>query len=328
MSKKIIIDDETKIIIKELYLKNKSAQKVGDELGYDSQIIRRELHMMGIETNGKVPSKEQIETVCKLYQEGLSQERLTDIVHLSRPTIRKILRNNNIHIRKPEEIEKQYPLNSNYFNKIDTPNKAYILGFLYADGNVGADTYRIQIALQARDVHILESMKKELGFPQRPLGFDERSKKYGNNKQDVYILSFKNKQIHEDLGRCGVIPRKTKVLEYPNFLDESLHRHFIRGVMDGDGCIHNPTDKNYNAVDICGTFKFCTQLKEIIENRLNIHCSVICINKKQQIDTYRISISGINQCVKFLNWLYEDAELYLYRKYELYLSRYVNKNVA
>ena len=274
---------------------------------------------MGIQPNGHMPSQEQINLVCELYQKGISQDKLENIVHLTRPTIRKILRNNNIHIRKPTEIEKQYPVDSNYFNKIDTPNKAYILGFFYADGNVGADTYAI---------HILESMKKELGFPQKPLIFDERSKKYGNNKQDMYMLTFKNKQIHEDLGKWGVIPRKTKILEYPDFLEESLHRHFIRGVMDGDGCIHTPNNKGSNAVDICGTFNFCTKLKEVIETRLNIHCSIICVDKARGRDTYRISIGGKNQCNIFLDWLYQDAELYLFRKYELYLSRYLNNNVA
>lgn len=327
MSKKIIIDNETRQKIKELYKETKSSAKVGKELGYNSQRILKELHLMGIKPNGNSPSEEQIKTVCDLYQMGISQEKIENIVHLTRPTIRKILRKNNIHIRKPIEFEKQYPINSNYFNSINTPNKAYILGFFYADGNVAMDTHTIQIALQARDVHILESMKKEFGFPQKPLIFDERSKKMDERKQDIYMLSFKNKQMHEDLAKWGVVPRKTKILEYPNFIEESLHRHFIRGVMDGDGCIHKSNNKRTAAVDICGTYNFCVRLKEIIEEQLDIHCSIICISKKQQRDTYRVTISGRKQCVEFLNWLYEDSEMYLFRKYELYLSHYLNNNV-
>ena len=324
MGKKIIIDDETREKILKLYKTTRSSSKVAKELGYNSQRILKELHLMGINPNGNVPSKEQIETVCKLYQDGISQEELEDMVHLTRPTIRKILRNNNIHIRKPLEQEKQYPANDNYFNQIDTPNKAYILGFLYADGNVSGTNNMIQIALQARDVHILESMKKEFGFPQKPLVFDERSKKYGNKKQDIYVLTFKNNQMHMDLEKWGVVPRKTKTLTYPDFLDESLHRHFIRGVMDGDGCIHNCRNTNCCAIDICGTYNFCIKLKDLIESILDIHCSVICISKKQNRETYRVTISGRNQCVSFLNWIYEDAEMFLYRKYELFLSQYLN----
>lgn len=212
MSKKIIIDNETRQKIKELYEETKSSEKVGKELGYNSQRILKELHLMGIKPNGNSPSEEQIKTVCDLYQMGISQEKIENVVHLTKPTIRKILRKNNIHIKKPIEFEKQYPINSNYFNSINTPNKAYILGFFYADGNVGMDTHTIQIALQARDVHILESIKKEFGFPQKPLILDERSKKMDERKQDIYMLSFKNKQMHEDLAKWGVVPRKTKIL--------------------------------------------------------------------------------------------------------------------
>lgn len=106
MGKKIIIDDETREKILKLYKTTRSSSKVAKELGYNSQRILKELHLMGINPNGNVPSKEQIETVCKLYQDGISQEELEDMVHLTRPTIRKILRNNNIHIRKPLEQKK------------------------------------------------------------------------------------------------------------------------------------------------------------------------------------------------------------------------------
>jgi len=106
-----------------------------------------------------------------------------------------------------------------------------------------------------------------------------------------------------------------------------MHRHFIRGVMDGDGCIHGTSCKSgreCRAVDICGTYDFCCGTKKIIEKFLDINCMIICTNKRQNSDTYKLVVSGKNQCLKFLNWLYDDAELFLYRKYEIYLSKYRN----
>ena len=59
------------------------------------------------------------------------------------------------------------------------------------------------------------------------------------------------------------------------------------------------------------------------ESNLDIHCSVILSNKKSKI--YKTVISGRNQCIKFLDRIYDDAELFLYRKYEIYLSKYKSK---
>lgn len=320
MGKKIGFDKEQINKLIDLYNNTHNSRIVANEMNCSQGTVLRILHENNIPTYGRRPTEKQIIDTCELYQSGLSEENVGNKVGLCRKTVRDILRSKNMHIRQPLEFDKKYPLIEDYFEEIDTPNKAYILGFLYADGNVSGKNNLIQMGLQARDVHILEKIKSELGCIERPLIFDERSKK-NSNKQDVYILSIKNKKMHDDLGIWGIVPRKTKILTYPNFLSSDLHRHFIRGVMDGDGCVHN---SKTHCVDICGTFNFCNTLKEIIEQYLDIHVSVICKSKIQNSDTFRVSISGRNQCVKFLTWLYEDAEMYLYRKYELYLSKYCN----
>ena len=130
--------------------------------------------------------------------------------------------------------------------------------------------------------------------------------------------------MRESLAKWGVIPNKTHILTFPNFLREDLYRHFIRGVLDGDGCIHKRSDKynGWSNVDICGTYDFCVGLKDYIETKLNIHCSVIRSDKNQT--TYRTTIGGTYKAEKFLDWLYEDAELYLERKHQIYLDSYKN----
>lgn len=284
--------------------------------------IRRHLKKNGVVLRGNFVTAEQIENVCKLYSGGLSEETVGNIVGLCRATVRKILRKNQIVIRTQKETSKKYDVDEDYFTEINTQNKAYILGFFYADGNVGLNNNVVQIALQARDKHILDEMNKQFGG-NRPLVFDERSKKY-NNHQDIYMLTLKNNKIHDDLIRYGVKPQKTHSITYPEFLSDDLHRHFLRGVMDGDGCIHG-TEKSrkIRAVDICGTQMFCEKAKEVIENSLGIHCSLISTNKACP-NTKKLVISGIHQATKFLNWIYEDAEMYLIRKYNIYLEKYLN----
>ena len=61
--------------------------------------------------------------------------------------ISRLLKENNIHIRDVSECHRKYELNEQYFDNIDTPNKAYIIGLLIADGNISQkNSELIQIA--------------------------------------------------------------------------------------------------------------------------------------------------------------------------------------
>jgi len=180
--------------------------------------------------------------------------------------------------------------------------------------------------LHKQDKHILEQISKDMEYD-CPLQFRHMSKyneKTGNNTQDQYCLQIHCLHMRQSLEKWGIVPRKTHILTFPDFLRDDLYRHFIRGVLDGDGCIHKRSDKynGWSNVDICGTYEFCVGLKNYIEEHLDIHCSVIQTNKNRT--TYRTTVGGTKKAEKFLDWLYKDAELYLYRKHQIYLDSYKN----
>jgi hypothetical protein len=289
-----------------------------------NETVSKYLKENGINIRNTKVTQEIIEEVCTLYESGLSEEKVGKQVNLCRKTVRNILKNNNIKIRDNSEY-RTYSLNEHYFDKIDTQNKAYILGFFYADGNVSVDKYNIQLGIQARDVEILEKMKEEFGSDCK-LFLQERSK--NNYKhQDIITLQIHSKYMHNSLAQWGIVPQKTHGIIYPNFLNNDLNRHFLRGVMDGDGCIHGTelsSGRRCRAIDICGTENFCIGAKEIIEKELGIHCSIIVTNQDHP-DTKKLVISGIYQSKKFLDWIYEDANMYLTRKYNIYVEKYVNE---
>lgn len=317
----VITDEMIKTMI-DLYNKEYTVVEVANFLNISDSTVSRYLRQNGIIVE-KI-SDRKAKQVCELYLSGLSEENIGQIVGFCRTTVRRILRRNNIQIRTPDEWLTKYPVNENYFDIIDTQNKAYILGFYYADGNVNDKTL-VQIALQSKDLHILESIKKEFGCIDRPLVFDNRSEK-NIKHQDIFALSIKNQGLHDGLVKHGVVPNKTHFIKYPDFLSDDLHRHFIRGVLDGDGCIHGTThqEKLIAQVEICGTYDLCTGIQNIVEKELKIYSSVRLSQKGS--NTYKFVVSGRDQCITFLDWIYYDAELFLFRKYETYLSKY--KNVA
>ena len=47
-----------------------------------------------------------------------------------------------------------------YFDKINTEEKAYWLGFLYADGSISSKEDKIELGLAEKDLHHIEKFKQ------------------------------------------------------------------------------------------------------------------------------------------------------------------------
>lgn len=262
----------------------------------------------------------EIETAKQMYAQGMSSIAVAEQLHIHHQTILKCVD----HVRS--KGYRTYTLDEDYFDVIDTSNKAYILGLLYADGCNHVDQHSISISLQEGDVKILQRISDELKS-NKPLEFLPPRYHSINgrecNCQPQYRLRVNSAHLSDRLNELGLVKRKTLVLEFPTFLDENLVPHFIRGYMDGDGGIYAYNRKHmeslHHQVVITQTKKFCEQLKEIVENIFNIHCGLYDAPSKSGNIKY-FYIGGINQCTKFLDWIYKDADLLLDRKYETYLT--------
>lgn len=321
---KIKITPEKETTIIKMYEEGKSIKKdISPFVELSPSTIIRVLKKYNVELRGCFIKGEEAQKVIELYKNGLSEEEVRQKTGICRTTIRRIIRRNNEKTHDAGEMRRIYTLDQTYFNALDHQNKFYILGFFYADGNVSKSDNNIQIALQERDVHILEKMKEEFNS-NRPLYFDNRNNR-NEKHMNVWTLSIDSKIMRDDLIHWGVIPQKTHTLKYPTFIPDDMHSHFLRGVMDGDGCIHATYCRGRltRAVDICGTYDFCIGAKQIIQKYVGISCSIIQFNS-QRPNAYRIVISGINNTLSFLNWIYKDAEMYLFRKYKLYEDYYKN----
>jgi len=69
--------------------------------------------------------------IINQYKSGVSMNVLSSENNVDSSTIKRVLVKNNIQIRK---VSKKYYFNESYFKKINTEDKAYFLGFLFADG--------------------------------------------------------------------------------------------------------------------------------------------------------------------------------------------------
>lgn len=257
--------------------------------------------------------------IIEKYNMGFSILALTKTTNYSYTVINRILKEENIPIRDNSYTARKYHCNSNIFEEINTEEKAYWLGFLYADGYISPanNSYTIGLALSSIDKEHIEKFKifLETDYPIH----EYVSTGY---KPSLYSrLHIKDKKIGEDLIKYGILPQKTSILAFPK-ISENLIPHFIRGYFDGDGCL-TCHKFNKNSSRLIWVIKFCgteNMLKNIYNNLPRRYNNPINLYQRYKRDNnnYCIDIGGNKQVLQILNYLYKDATIYLERKYKKY----------
>lgn len=266
-------------------------------------------------------SEDKYDEIVKLYESGLSTVKIATSYGVTHKVITRILDKKGI--KRRNNGNRKYKLNEAYFDEIDTPNKAYILGFLYADGSNSEHKCTISMSLQEEDGYILEKIRQEIGS-EKPLEFLDYSNKHdgGYNYKNQYRLLMFSRHMCNALKNKGVVPNKSLILKWPTFLRDDLYSHFLRGYIDGDGYIQ--PHKWEHCVDFISTYDFCRQAQIYIENKLGIKCRLDEASCHNGVTTY-LYIRYREQVKLFLDYIYQDAELYLERKYNTYISKYCSE---
>lgn len=245
-----------------------------------------------------------------------SFEEISKDLKVSRRSVSRILCEAGINTR----LKNRYTLNENYFDKIDTESKAYILGFIYADGFVGDIKYN-NIVVSVNDKEILDYIAKEIEFT----GNIRRTNKGGfNNSKPGYSLNFSSRIMADSLRNLGLYPNKSLTLTKLPKIKNELIRHFIRGYFDGDGSIvlsHNTAYHNVGGVikkyryptyifSILGTKEFLNEINDLA----NFKYSKIFDTRTEEIKCLKICAKREFEYI--FQYLYKDSTIKLTRKFE------------
>lgn len=266
-----------------------------------------------------------IQEIIKLYNEGKSLSFIANKYNTYSSKIKSILIENGVKIRTRAEQnkitnqERGKKVNHQYFDIIDSNRKAWILGFLAADGNVSSDRNRIKIGLSSIDRPILENIKLALDSEREILDYET------NNGFQVSELSWSSENHKIQLAKYGIVPNKTyKEMHLPQFdgdLDKQLS--FILGYFDGDGCFKDD-----------GTtcrFEICSYRPEVLEDFAKVLNQFCNSNKQVYKDPSRKSYYTLTYSTKdarkILDKLYTlgPSNMFLLRKYEKY-RHWLEKN--
>lgn len=259
------------------------------------------------------------EKICDLYLNNLTMYQISDIVDKSASYVYKILTSNNI-VRSKSETQRtradKKRLNYDFFKVIDSEEKSYWAGFIYADGNVsiGSRSIRLSIEISNKDIDHL----RKIGYI-----FNEKIKERTRYGRATCYIKISNVTLGESLIKLGILPNKSHEEKCDVFekIPNNLLNHFIRGVFDGDGCAHLVSGK-YKRIEFSGNIFFIEKLKQyFLDKKLTIN-NKIKANKNQNAC---ICWSSNPSVQNIYNFMYSGATIFLERKREI-LEVKINEN--
>ncbi len=214
-----------------------------------------------------------------------------------------------------------------FFNAIDTEEKAYWLGFIFADGYISyseknmkkgqlATTYCTGIKLKWSDREHLKKFNKSISGNYKV--FKEINHPDGFRKEitEAAKILVYSQQMYNDLNKY-FDRDKTYTAKFPS-IPEHLMRHFIRGYFDGDGCF-SFTDKTFDIEFLGASKDFHEGLANVLREN-NFKFTINSKINKYNTEMYYIYINRNEDKCNFLKWIYEDCNVYLERKYKKYLD--------
>lgn len=249
-------------------------------------------------TGAIIWSEDQKQYIKKEYVEkDKTLKELANQFQVQPKSIRNLLRKMDVEITNKKI--RDYPRDSNFFNKIDTPDKAYWLGMLYADGTVAMKSN--QIALALKDKEHVEKFKNAIQAVNNKI-IEIKDNRF-SKECVIYKFTIRDKKIHDALINLGCVPNKTEMseLHIPK-MPEELKWDFIRGYFDGDGCISWSKNSNKYYISWVGNEYLLKDIRALCgKEKVSLSCNI-----KSQI-VKELRLNGQKDVLMILQKMYKNA---------------------
>lgn len=204
-----------------------------------------------------------------------------------------------------------HDVNTSYFAEIDTPQKAYWLGFIVADGSIRhprEDIYYTDFELAIADKETVQRFADDIGYGK--ILIDGRRARCNVN----------NISFTKNLLKLGVCPNKTGHEVFPS-LSKDLIRYFILGFFDGDGSImyyEKETRIRSRFHMVCANEDFLKHIESILSIEADVNFTEKSLHKKYvDSDVYELETATLPNIAKIHDYFYTDCKCYhLQRKHD------------
>lgn len=257
--------------------------------------------------------KETLDQAEILVDEGNSIRKTAKLVGVPYTSLRYALESID---KLPDS--KFHIFNKDFFDIIDSEDKAYWLGYLAADGSLTSqkNSKRINLSIKESDRDHLLKYKNSLNLDWLPK--KKRIFLHSTNKEYfAYRYIITSTKIFNDLVDKGITERKSLTLEPPKNVPQDLIRHWIRGYFDGDGSVFiDERDQKYQ-ISIRGTVQVLTFIKSFIYTENELPNKALAQDIRKDISCYRLAISSLENRLKFYESIIKDSTIFLDRKKEM-----------
>ena len=202
-------------------------QEIANELNCSKSTVSNWRKKLGISFSELHDFSKYTQYIIDNYNTKTSK-KIAEEIGCSKEYVKKVWRENGLK----GKTNRKYYSNFSYFNQINSPTKAYILGLICSDGCIYTRKNHEglwQIALQRQDAQVLEDIKQEIK--------SDNTVKYNDNTATLTIVS---QEMYDDLIRIGITPRKTYTMDLSKVIQNipvQYQKDFVHGYFDGDGSI-------------------------------------------------------------------------------------------
>lgn len=285
-------------------------------------VFYRILHEAGVacDRREKVKRLDHVAVIAD-YRAGDPMDVLGERYSVSRASIARLLAKHEVVLRSQSEARRQYALDETYFDDINLPDRAYYLGFLWADGCNKTYDNTVQIILSRKDEDMLVNFRAAMKSEGIIRHYVQRTVTGKLCEYSDYCIY--SQRVSKRLEELGMVRAKTYAadLGLPKGLRPEMLRHFVRGLIDGDGCIwlskRGAFDVNVSAV---GHPTILTTIHEALKE-IDVTSTIVRLKlvNPDRCHTKQLNIGGNRNAVQFLQWLYKDSQgIRLTRKYGYY----------
>lgn len=237
----------------------------------------------------------------------------------------------------PDRHKTRPKFNENYFDNIDTADKAYWLGFIWSDGYLGyrirennKEEYNLKISLCKTDYDHLDKFNKCIDGKYK-VKFYKSSSSYINDCEEARLF-ITNKHMGEVLrNKYGIVPRRSNCENVIKNIPDNFKSDFIRGIVDADGSFsyytvtQNEHICNKYIFQICGSESLLRYIEQVFMDNGLIDSMKRKLYKRHKeeskdLNCFTLMLSGRHNVISVLDFLYKDSSIYLDRKYDKYIT--------
>jgi len=296
---------------KELYESGWNAAEIARKYKVTVGIVTRRLEELNVvlRAGGKRGSKydKYLHEWVDLYQnKGKSLKEISDIYGCAIQTVSNII-TQKIDTRSYSESSRKYEINDTYFTDIDSKEKAYWLGYVFASGSLipRVESHAIQVVCNTKDESQVQAFLDAIS---------SASPVMMRNDNMAYARVFSKTMFH-DLERHGLLLNKLYLLEMPSLSSIEYMRSFVLGYFDGKATFGSKRP----FIIVSGTLTFLEQLDAFIQQELGFSLGIVpYAHKEYDYDRYKISTYSKYKIIVLLRWLYQDQPVAMQRHKDIY----------